>query len=73
MFILWTPAYLKLSDDVSRMLALGIESEQAAIRQYKSHMRLIKDCDVNAVLNRIIQDEEYHIMILEVLRSELGR
>lgn len=70
---MWTPDYLKLSEDVRKMLAYAIESEQAAIRQYKSHRKMIRDCDVNAVLNRIIQDEEYHIMILEVLCSELGR
>ncbi len=70
---MWTPGYLKLSDHAREMIALGIESEKAAIRQYRAHMQRIKDSDINAVLNRIIQDEEYHIMILEVLRSELGR
>ena len=34
-------------------------------------MKMIKDSDVNAVLYRIIQDEEYHIMVLEALMDEL--
>ena len=50
------------------MLAADIESEQEAISQYKMHMREIRDEGVNAVLQRIILDEEYHIMLLESLR-----
>ncbi len=31
---------------------------------------MIKDHDVNAVLARIIKDEEYHIMLLQALLKE---
>lgn len=31
------------------------------------HIRMIKDEGVNAVLKRIIKDEEYHIMLLRAL------
>ena len=45
----------------------NIEAEKAAIDQYLMHIRMIKDEGVNAVLKRIIKDEEYHIMLLRAL------
>ena len=60
---MWTPKFLDIPEDIGRMLAADIEAEQAAIRQYQAHIRMIKDSCVNAVLKRIILDEEYHIMI----------
>ena len=68
---LWTPECLKLTSNPRDMLRLGIESENAAIRQYEMHMRVIKDASVNAVLARIVKDEEYHIMLLKLLLGEL--
>lgn len=34
-------------------------------------MQMIKDNCVNAVLERIIKDEEYHIMLLQILLKEV--
>lgn len=64
---MWTPQYLDLPQDVRKMLEADVEAEQAAVRQYQTHIRLIQDTDVDAVLKRIILDEEYHIMILKEL------
>lgn len=64
---LWSPSCLTLPDRIPQMLQADIEAEQAAIRQYKKHISAIQDDCVNAVLRRIIQDEEYHIMILRSL------
>ena len=66
---MWTPKFLDIPEDIGRMLAADIEAEQAAIRQYQAHIRMIKDSCVNAVLKRIILDEEYHIMILRNLSA----
>ena len=63
--MMWTPAYLTLPDNAKKMLWADIESEKAAINQYKMHIRAMKDEYVNAVLARIIKDEEYHIMLLQ--------
>ncbi len=68
---LWTPQYLNIPENIRKMLLADIEAEKAAINQYRRHMSMIKDNYVNAVLARIIQDEEYHIMILQVLVKEL--
>ncbi len=64
---MWTPEYLTLAENVRNILMEGIESEKAAINQYRLHIRMIKDHSVNAVLARIIKDEEYHIMLLQAL------
>ena len=49
------------------MLVTAIDSEKAAINQYRMHMRMISDGDITAVLGRIVQDEQYHIMVLQAL------
>ncbi|MCI9080045.1 MAG: rubrerythrin family protein [Lachnospiraceae bacterium] len=67
----WTPAYLSIPGDARKMLVADIEAEKAAIKQYRVHIQMIKDNCVNAVLERIIKDEEYHIMLLQVLLKEL--
>lgn len=64
---LWSPSCLTLPSCIPQMLQADIEAEKAAIRQYKIHINAIQDDYVNAVLKRIIQDEEYHIMILQSL------
>ncbi len=61
---LWTPEYLTLPEQIGKMIAADIEAEQAAINQYLMHIKMIRDPQVNAVLARIIKDEEYHIMLL---------
>ena len=66
---MWTPEYLNIPGNVQKMLMADIEAERAAISQYEAHMRVIEDCHVNAVLARIIQDEEYHIMLLNIMRG----
>lgn len=64
---MWTPEYLSLSEEVKNMLLADMEAEKAAITQYEAHIKMIRDDCVNAVLARIIKDEEYHIMILKTL------
>lgn len=69
---LWTPGYLDIPEETAKMITADIEAERAAINQYEMHMDRIQDESVNAVLARIIKDEEYHIMILKVLRNEVS-
>ena len=69
---LWTPEYLEIPENVQKMLLADRKAEEDAIGQYKRHMSMIRDECVNAVLARIIQDEEYHIMLLNSLLGECG-
>lgn len=68
----WTPDYLTLPDNVDRMICADIEGEKAAIEQYRMHISRIDDQYVNAVLARIIRDEEYHILLLQSLMDEVN-
>ncbi|MCH5261951.1 MAG: rubrerythrin family protein [Lachnospiraceae bacterium] len=68
---MWTPKYLTIPANPQEMLIADIESEEDAIQQYKMHMEMIRDNAVNAVLARIIKDEEYHIIMLQTLMNEL--
>ena len=68
---LWTPEYIDIPEHAKKMLLADIESEKGAIYQYRMHMRMIKDNYINAVLARIIKDEEYHIMMLQILVKEM--
>lgn len=53
------------------MIMADIESEKAAINQYRTHIKMINDGSINAVLERIIKDEEYHILLLQNLLKDL--
>lgn len=68
---MWTPEYLTISENVRKMLLADIEAEKTAIHQYRMHIKMIKDDFVNAVLERIILDEEYHIMMFQIMIKEL--
>lgn len=69
--VMWTPSCLNIPSECGKMIEADLESEKAAINQYEMHVSWIKDESVNAVLRRIIQDEEYHIMVLRALAREL--
>ena len=66
---MWTPEYMTIPENEEKMLMADIEAEKSTINQYRMHMKMISDSCVNAVLARIIQDEEYHIMLLQMLRK----
>lgn len=65
---MWTPEYVNLANAMPGIISANISAERAAIDQYEQHMKLIEDDCVNAVLARIVQDEEYHIMLLQMLQ-----
>lgn len=68
---MWTPEYFAIQNNVKSMLLADIEGEKGAINQYNMHSRMIQDQAVTAVLARIVKDEEYHIMLLQMLLKEL--
>ena len=67
--MMWTPAYLSLPTQPGQMIVANIDAERAAIHQYRMHIRAIQDPYIRAVLERIILDEEYHIMILKAIQG----
>lgn len=69
--VMWTPSCLNIPSECGKMLMADMEAEKATINQYEMHISWIEDECVNAVLRRIIQDEEYHIMMLKALQKEV--
>ncbi len=56
---------------VDEMLRADLERELAVIDQYSMHIRMIKDDYVNDVLKRIVQDEQYHVMLLRSMMDTM--
>lgn len=68
---MWTPEYLTIPEHAVKMIQADITAEKDAVEQYQMHIKMIQDDCVDAVLARIIKDEEYHIMLLRNLLEEL--
>lgn len=67
---MWTPEYLTIPKNPQKMLLADIEAEKGAVSQYRMHIQMINDECIKNILERIILDEEYHIMLLKVLKNE---
>lgn len=67
----WTPACLTIPRSPKKMLCADIQAEKDAIAQYRAHMNRIRDQCVIAVLERIVRDEEYHILLLQAALEKL--
>ncbi len=68
--VMWSPSNVKIGGDIRNMLWADIEGERIAINQYRRHINMIKDKNINQILARIIKDEEYHIMLLRSLMDK---
>lgn len=68
---IWTPEYLHIPEQTRQMLQADLEAEQATMEQYQTHIEMIADNYINDVLERIIKDEEYHVMMLQFLMNEV--
>jgi len=67
----WSPHCLTMPEDIKEMLQADLEREIATIDQYDRQIQRIRDEGVNAVLCRIVQDEQYHIMLLRSMMDTL--
>ncbi len=68
---IWSPQCLTLPEKFDEMLQADLERELAVIDQYNMQIRRIGDDYVNAVLARIIQDEQYHVMLLRSMMDTM--
>ena len=68
---IWCGDFVDLGYDFAAMIQADIDGEIQAIEQYRSHIEKIDDPCINAILRRIIEDEEYHIELLNNLIKEL--
>lgn len=63
----WSPKFINYGSSINNMINFDIEGEVQAIAQYKKHIQEIDDPFIDAILRRIILDEEKHIEVLTSL------
>lgn len=61
----WEGCYVSPTQEVTKFLEENIRGEKAAIANYRQRIRQIQDRYIQAVLERIIQEEEGHIEIFQ--------
>jgi len=60
----WLPDYVAYCDfDPCAQLQADIAAEQAAIADYQRLLHAIHDRYIQAIIRRIIRDEEYHLVL----------
>lgn len=70
----WTSLYVSYDDfDFCAQLRADIQSEEIAIHNYRKHIQEIHDPYIQALLARIIKDEEHHLRLFrECLAKHCG-
>jgi len=69
----WSGAWVPRGGDLKLQLLQDIESEQAAVRAYRQLTGQIPLSDLQALLCRIVMDEEHHIELFsQLLRRHCG-
>lgn len=67
----WNGSYVQYSTNTRNILIDDINSEKAAIANYRRHIELIGDKNIQKLLERIIMDEELHIIIFSYFLRQL--
>lgn len=67
----WNSSYVDYTTNIKRMLLVDIEREEAAIKNYREHIRCIDDENIKEILRRIIEDEELHLDIFHYFLGKL--
>lgn len=61
----WNAEMVNYGKDLCDRLKTDLHSENMAIRNYREHIGLIEDPYIRALLNRIIKDEEVHVILFK--------
>lgn len=69
----WNASYVAYYTTLESVLLEALQSEKKAIAQYRKHIQIIKDKNIDDILNRIILDEELHIEIFTNLYNKYVR
>ena len=65
----WNASYVNDTTNILEMLAVDIESEKQAIRNYELHRSMINDNYIKELLTFIIEDEKEHIRMFEEFKK----
>jgi bacterioferritin len=69
---MWTADYVNFVKNPRCILMVDIEAEKTAIRNYRRHINMICNPQVQELLERIIMDEELHLEVFKGLLSRLN-
>ncbi|MFV9511304.1 ferritin-like domain-containing protein [Tepidibacillus sp. LV47] len=61
----WNGSFIGYGKTLCEQLDLDIRAEVEAIKNYEIHIQQIADPHIQAILRRIIKDEEHHIVLFE--------
>jgi bacterioferritin len=67
----WNGSYAESALRLDRVIADDIRNERRAVADYSAFLNYSEDPGVNAVIERIIKDEEHHIEILSDIYDEI--
>jgi bacterioferritin len=67
----WSGKYINYGKNIKDRILLDIKGEQDCINQYKRVIAKTNSSAINALLQRIIGDEEHHIVLLKSMLEKL--
>lgn len=68
----WSPACNRYPSQLGPLIANALAGEEEAVRTYQAQASWIRDCRIQALLNRIIADEQCHIKIFRLILAWLN-
>lgn len=68
----WSPSCNHYPTIIGELVTNALNGELEAIRKYQAQAQWIDDCKIQAVLNRIIADEQCHVEIFRLILAELN-
>jgi len=69
----WNGSFVNYGKSIEEMIKFDIESEEKAITQYHETIDLIKDCQINKLIEHIIEDEKLHLTALNEIMISLSK
>lgn len=67
----WNGSMVNYCKDVMNMINIDIKGENIAIENYKKTMRCVQNYAIRELIERIIMDEELHILALEEQKRKI--
>lgn len=69
----WNGNMIRCQQNIRQRLTYNIMLEEASIKAYTTHAKMIQDGNIPDILNRLAQDEKVHLEILKQFLSELDK
>ncbi len=67
----WNGSMVNYCKDIINMINIDIKAENIAIENYKKTMRCVQNYSIRELIERIIMDEELHILALEEQKRKI--